>query len=368
MLPRSYLDKVIPGEVNLAYLDPALPEFAVGNVDQVVIAREKENTIIERGFGDKADRWFFKEGQEPPGKSPTDPAITGKFVTLLPNLSAKKWLHKLDPKEDLDKYGLKKPSEEITLVIRKNSPAGAASLLGLLATPSPWAGFLGQTAMLANRHAGPTEKIALKIGKETEDDKDKPAVYSQRSDKDLLFLLPADLAHGLREINLHDRAAVVNAQPLIDATLLGLAAAHEQNLLLTAAPLFTNQLREFGRAKVKDVEIAIRSREELRVLEFQRDPNSKDKEWRDRTGLQEFHLDSQKVDKFLGELANLKVSRWVGILGGVKSEHKLADKEATVRIALTLEDGKAITLAIGTEFERLGYYAWTSAYPEAVFC
>jgi hypothetical protein len=367
MLPRSYLDKVIPGEVNLAYMDASLPELASGNIEQVVIARDKEKMTIERGYGEKADRWFFKEGQEPPGKNPTDPATTGKFVALLSNLSAKKWLHKIDPKEDLDKYGLKKPSQEITLVIRKDSAAGVASFVGLLATPSRYAGLMGDVALLANRHAGPAEKIELKIGKESDDDKDKPDVYAQRSDKDLLFLLPADLVRALREVNLHDRAAVVNAQPLMDATLLGLIAASEPNLFLTAAPLFTNQVRAFDAAKVKEIKIALRSREELRVLDFKRDAAGKDKTWRDHSGLQEFNLDSQRVDKFIDELANLKVSRWVSMIGGVKSEQKLSDKEATVRIALTLEDGKSVTLSIGTEFERLGFYAWTNAYPEAVF-
>ncbi len=367
MLPRAYLDKVIPGEVTLAYLDATLPELDPAFVEQAVITREKEKMTIERGSGERADRWFFKEGKEPVGKSPTDPAITGKVINLLSNLTAKKWLHKLDPKEDLEKYGLKKPSVEVTLVIRKDRPAGLASLLGLLATPSPWAGFMAETALLANRHAGSAETINLKIGKETEDDKDKPAVYAQRSDKDMLFLLPGDLAHALRDVNLHDRAGVINAQPLMDATLLGLEAASAYNHLLAVAPLFTNQLQEFDPAKVKELKIAVRSREELRVLAFQRDTKSKDKDWRDQSGLQEFSLDSQKVNKFIEELANLKVSRWVSLVGGVRSEQKLTDKEATIRIGLVMEDGKSITLSIGTEFERLGYYAWTNAYPEAVF-
>ena len=146
MLPRTFLDKVVPGAIVLAYLDTKLPDLGLDNVEKMVIAREKEKIVIEKGLGDKADSWFFKEGQEPPGKNPTDSAITGNVIKLLSALSAKKWLHKLDPKEDLDKYGLKNPTVEITLLIRKDRPAGAASLMGLLATPFPWGGIMGETA------------------------------------------------------------------------------------------------------------------------------------------------------------------------------------------------------------------------------
>ena len=162
------------------------------------------------------------------------------------------------------------------------------------------------------------EKIVLKVGKETEEEKDKPAVYAQRSDKDMLFLVPADFVRGLREVDLHDRTSVVLAQPLLDAALLGLQAADAHNAASwPVSPLFTNQVQNFDPAKVKELRLAVRTREELRTLTFQR---TKDKEWRDLSGLQEFNLESQKVNQLVTELATLKAGRWVTVAGGAKAE------------------------------------------------
>jgi hypothetical protein len=361
---KSVLDKVMPGDLTLAFLDAALPEIAADALNRVVIAHEAEKIDIEKGWGDKANRWFFKEGQETPGKSPTDAAKTGLLVSSLTNLQAKKWLPGPGPKDDLEKYGLKKPSRTVTLYVKKDTPGATAVLVGVLATPSEWRGLLAGSAALAYRQTDPGETVVLKIGKETDQEKDKPAVYAQRSDKDLLFLLPSDYVRMLREVDLRDRTGVITAQPVVSAALLGLQV-DPVNAFLASSPLATNQVLSFDAAKVRVLKLAIRTPDELRNLFFQRFADGKG--WGDQAGLQEFNLDSQKVTQTLEQLATLKASRWVNLSGGIKSEQKLTPKEASLRIEMTLDDGKSITLTVGALFERLGYYAQTSVWPDAVF-
>jgi hypothetical protein len=363
---KSVLDQVAPGDVKLSFLDTDLPDVGFDEVDRVTVTGGREKIDIEKGWGEKSNRWFFKEGNEPPGKSPTDVAKTITALNRLIVLSAKKWLHKIDPKDDLDKYGLKAPQMEVTLRVRKDRPAIAASLVAIMALPSEWRGLLGETAALANRLAGPGETVVLKIGKEAPEDVAKSAVYAQRSDKDLLFLLPSDFARMLRELDLQDRASVFLAQPLIGASMLGLLAdsAHAQ---LAGSPLVTNLVQHFDAAKVKEFKIAVRTREELRTLTFKRDYGPKANEWRDLSGLQEFNIDSQKVNQAVESLAAFKASRWVSLAGGAKGEQKLSAKDATLRIEVVLEGGKSYTLTVGGRFETAGFYAQTSAMPDAVF-
>ncbi len=365
-LPRTFLDKVVPGDLALAFLDPTLPAFTAGEIYELTIAREKDKLDIEKGWGDKSERWFFKESPGAQGKDPTDAANTAQLVKNLSALSAKKWLRCIDPKEDLDKFGLKKPALEVTLMVRKNQPQAMAILAGMLAAPSEWRGIQAGLTAIAMSVAGPVDKIVLKIGKDTEDDKDKPAVYALRSDKDFLFLLPADLVRTLREADLHDRSSVVLAQPLVGAALVALEIGEPLNLLLGASPLATNQVQSFDASKVKDIKVALRTHNELRTFAFERDPLNK-KDWRDLSGLQEFNLDPAKINQLLSDLASLKAARWVTIAGGVKGDQKLTPKNATLRLALSLEDGKTVILTVGTLFEGLGYYAHTSELPDAVF-
>ncbi len=121
----------------------------------------------------------------------------------------------------------------------------------------------------------------------------------------------------------------------------------------------------FDPAQVKEVDLAIRTPEELRTLRFER--SGKDKEWQDRSGLREFHLDAAKVAKVLEQLTALKASRWVSIAGGATRDQKLTAKDATLRIELTLDDGRSLVLTVGAPFEGLGYFAQTSTAPDAVF-
>lgn len=366
VLPRAVLDKVLPGDLKLAFVDTSLPSVPVESIDRVVLARDKDKIDIEKGWGEQSGRWFFKEGNEPPGKNPADAAKSSLVVNTLVGLAAKKWLHKIDPKDDLDKLGLKKPSLEVTLYVKKVRAAAAASVVGLLATLSEWRGIGGEAAVLANRTLDPGDKVVLKVGKETDQEKDKPAQFAQRSDSDMLFLLPTDVVRIIRDADLRDRTSVVHAQPIVSATLVGLAAG-PFNGVLPGSPLGTNLVQSFDATKVKELKLAIRTPGELRTLTFEADPQLKVKEWRDKSGLQEFTLDSQKVNHVLEQLATLKTTRWVNISGGTKAEQKLTAKEATLRVEVVLENGRSLTLTVGAPFEGLGYYAHTSALPDAVF-
>jgi hypothetical protein len=165
-------------------------------------------------------------------------------------------------------------------------------------------------------------------------------------------------------MDLHDRTGVIAYGPTVDATLMGLMAASPANLYLAASPMCTNQVQSFDAAKIKELKFAVRTPEELRTFAFQRVAA---KEWRDSTGLQEFNLDSAKVNKLIEQLASLQAGRWVNLAGGTKSDQKLNAKEATLRIEAVLEDGKSITLLVGASFERLGYYAQSSTLPDAVY-
>jgi hypothetical protein len=366
-VPRTVLDRVVPGDIRLAFVDTALPPLTMDEVDRIVIKRPRETVDIEKGWGEKATRWYFKEGEEPPGKSPSDTTKAGQVVNSLLALQAKKWLHKIDPKEDLGIYGLQKPALEVTLRVHKERPAGAASIVGLLATPSELRGLLSGAGALANRLVGPGESIVLKVGKDATEEKDKPAVYAQRSDEAMLFLLPPDFVKTLREEDLHDRAGVFSAQALVDTTLIGLQAIPDQGALLSASPLVTNFVQVFNAAKVKELKLAVRTREELRTLAFHHDPRFKEKDWLDMSGLQEFSLDSEKVRQVVDDLAALKANRWVSVSGGARGEQKLSPKEATLRVEVILDNGDSVTLTVGAPFENIGYYAQTTAWPGAVF-
>ena len=103
----------------------------------------------------------------------------------------------------------------------------------------------------------------------------------------------------------------------------------------------------------------------MRSFDFQRDP--KDKSWFDKSNIPEFRIDPDKVTQFAKEISKLKADRFVAFVGGPRGEHKLAMKQATVKLDLTMEDGRAITLMVGANFNGQGYYAATSIWPEAVF-
>src|ERR1019366_1460243 len=117
--------------------------------------------------------------------------------------------------------------------------------------------------------------------------------------------------------------------------------------------------------KVKEIRLSVRTPFELRSFAFEK--HAKDKTWTDKSNLQEFKLDSDKVAQLVKDVAKLKTDRFAAYTGGPRGEHKLGAKEANVKLDLTMDDGKTVTLVIGAKYQNLGYFANSSIWPETVF-
>ncbi|MCI0379628.1 MAG: DUF4340 domain-containing protein [Gemmataceae bacterium] len=373
---KALLDKAAPLEgAALAFLDTGLPILSGQDVTRIEIAGGKSKIDVARGKGDKAQRWYFQEGKN---DTPADLFKTQMLINQVTLLDAKRWVKKTDAKEDLEKYGLKSPALTVTLWVKKSMPASsAAAALGLLSTPSPWRPFLVHASVVANMETAKGEPVTFKLGKEAEHD--KGALFAQRSDHDMLFLIPESMAKFLREADLRDRTTVYLTEPYLATALVGMEAAQPHAAVFAAAPLWTNQVHRFDPDKVESVKLSIRTREELRNFAFTRAPQAaskekdkekekdKDRTWTDSSGLMEFQLDSAKVNQLVEQLAKLKAERWVSIAGGPQSDQKLGPKDAILKIELGLEGGQTVTLTVGAGFERGLYYAHSSAWPDAVF-
>jgi hypothetical protein len=134
--------------------------------------------------------------------------------------------------------------------------------------------------------------------------------------------------------------------------------------VLAAVPILSRQVLAFDAAKVKEVKLTILTKVEERTMAFVRNP--KDKSWEDKSGLQKFNLDPEKVNELLKWLADLKAERFVSLTGGPREEQKLT-KEASLEINIALDNGKVLTLTVGASLERGSYYAHSSAWADAVF-
>ncbi|MCI0639128.1 MAG: DUF4340 domain-containing protein [Gemmataceae bacterium] len=375
---KALLDKAAPFEgAALAFLDTGLPNLSPQDVTRIEITGGKTKIAVARGTGDKAQRWYFQEGKN---DTPADTFKTQMLINQLTLLDAKRWVKKADAKEDLDKYGLGSPALTVTFWVKKSMPASsAAAALGLLSTPSPWRPFLVHASVVANRETAKGEPITFKLGKEA--DYEKGALFAQRSDHDMLFLVPDNMAKSLREADLRDRTTVYLTVPYLATALLGMEAAQPYAAVFAAAPPWTNEVHRFDPDKVESVKLSIRTREELRNFAFTRAPQAaakekekdKDKEkekerlWTDSSGLMEFQLDSAKVNQLVEQLAKLKAERWVSIAGGPQSDQKLGAKDSTLKIDLGLAGGQTVTLTVGAGFERGMYYAHSTLWPDAVF-
>ncbi len=360
VVPKSLVDAVAPAEGALAFLDPALPPFEPGEVVRLEVQRGPKKLEIEKGTGSQAERWIVKEGQDKADHNLADTKRTEQLFRTLGSLQAKKWVKRLDPKDDLEQYGLKAPSLTATVQIKKQriTPAGAASALAMLTLPVEARPLAAVGALAANLQADKGETITIQFGKESSD-KD---VDAKHSGSDLLFVVGADVMKLVRDLDLRDKTALLVAEHALGAGAVGAVAAEPTNGLLAASPLVAGQVTDMDFAKIKEMRLAIRTPYELREFAFQR----KDKNWVDASGLKDFQLDADKVDQLAKDFGRLKTDRWINLAGGAKTDQKLSPKDFLVKIDLVSED-RTITITVGAELERAGRFAHATTWPGAVF-
>jgi hypothetical protein len=363
-VPKSILDKVLPAEGTLAFLDTGLPSFDIDLVRELEIDKNKEKYVVLKGTGEQASRWLLKDRKDYAGKNFANSAQVIETLQRLSSLRAHKWVKKVGEKDDLDKFGLKTPGLSVTVTLAKLTPAASASFVGLLGSATPLGLTQASVGLAANLSAGPGDKRVYTFGKETKE-KDTELVYGRYSGKDLVFQVPSFVTKAIREADLRDRFWLTHNQPLLNASLVGmLASPAALSPAWALSPLTTCQVLRFDPDKVKEIKLALRSPVELRSFVFQRNP--KEKTWEDKSGLQEFNLDSDKVKEMLDWLAKLQAKRFVFLSGGARAEQKLTAKEASLKIDLIGNDGKVLTVTVGAA-EGPDFMAHTSAWPEIVF-
>jgi hypothetical protein len=234
------------------------------------------------------------------------------------------------------------------------------------------------------------EIITITIGMGADQDKDKPGVYATHSGNKLLFLTNVEFVNRLKEIELRDRSAVLYTQIDMVEMLKANAALNPVGQLMFASPFFTGVVHDLNPAEVTNVRVAVRTPFELRKFAFKRiaknevaktpekekekakDDKAKEKEkakdtaaewkWIDAAGIDEFHVDSDKVASFVKEFARLHTDRFVAFAGGPREEQKLDPKDALIKLELDMKDGRTVTLLVGANYQSFGHYAASSLW------
>jgi hypothetical protein len=375
-LPKAILEKIMPSQGVIAFFDTALPAFDIANTTQLELVRKDEKIVVLKGEGEQASRWLLKDRKDYAGKNFADTAQVTAIVQSLGHLNVQKWVKKLDAKEDLDKNGLAKPEMTITVHVRsdKLSPQAVANLIASGQTVPLLGPLVAASVVFMAQAADKGEPITFKFGK-TSGEKEGGGVYALRTGVDYLFEVAPALVKSAREADLRDRTWLSQLQPVLDAALVGMLAAPENlGVLLTPLPLVTKQVLQFDPSNVKEIKAAVRTSFELRNFTFQY--NARDKAWEDRSGLQDFNLDADKVKQLVTWLADLRAGRFIFLTGGPREEQKLDLKDAIIKLDIIRDDGKTLTLTVGDTFYALneknelvnrGRFAATNAWPDIVF-
>ncbi len=395
LVKKEFLDKIAPSEgIELAYLDTRLPEHNIFDILSLKLQRTTdkgpETVELDWRISDGRDIWFVKDPTEPTGRKLAEGRTAASaFHYLGSNFAAQKYVKKLDDKDDLDKYGLKNPAIVATLKITKQPEDIASTLatLGLGMDPAMLSAICGLAAR--HQHDKATELVTIAFGKEApeepkekekekdkekdvkgfakEKEKEKPGTYAKHSGTPYLFLVRTKDVKDLKEADLRDRASLMNTQARLIASQIGVVAGDPVAAIVLASPYFNGQVHNFDADKIKEIRLTVRTRYELRNFNFERVAKDKDKTWIDKSGLQEFQIDADKVSQFVKDFAKLNTNRFVSIVGGPRGEHKLSPKEFTAKLDLVTDDGKTVTLLVGSRYSVHGYYANSSYWPETVF-
>jgi hypothetical protein len=394
LVKKEFLDKLLPAEsVELSYMDAHLPVIEIPNVFGIKVqglSDKSEPLELTQRALDGQSVWYTKDKSWPTGEKIADSKAASGIVVRFGTAEVKKWVKKFDDKTDLEPFGLKKPVATVT--IRTTQPAqDMMTAMGVFGSAPAIGTPLDAFALIAARHnsAKGTEEIVFELGKEVADDatdkdkekdkkdkdkketrpkdREKTGVYAKRSGTNMIFVLPIESLKYLKDTDFRDRASAMNVQAQLVAAQAGMSAAEPVNALLFGSPYFTGQLYTLDADKIKEVKLTVRSRYELRSFAFQRDLKDKDKTWSDKSGLQEFSLDQDKVNQFVKDYAKLHADRMIAIAGGARDEHKLGAKDQLAKIDFVMEDGQTVTLQIGGRYLVHGYYATTSYWPNVVF-
>ena len=407
-LPKEIVDKVIPGDVYLAYLDTALPKFEPEDLASLSIdhGKGKEPVNLERVSG---QTWIFKGPSILPSENLAETNKVMNVLGELTGLKAKKWLQKID-KTDLASFGLNPPALTVTFVVKKLQPAAVASAVALLGSGTGFDQVLAEAQMLAGWALEPGQTVTVRFGKETDNDKDRPGTFAlftvgqgkeakKEVTNDLLFLVSPALVKAISTAEFHDRSTVLEQQKKVDAGSVGLALGTGPWGLLAQAPawdltrgraLLCPPMLTFDPAKVEKITLETRGRERRKFV-FNREkpkeakvekkddkdkkddkartePSLKGTTWNaDDSGLSEFKLDSEKVNEVVEQLAKLSAVGLASATDGPRAYQKLGPKEAIVRIEIFLEGQTVpITLSVGADIGP-GRFAHVSTWPQAVF-
>ena len=345
---KGIVDKILPKEGFLAFVDLAFPRTSVGEVTRIEIDRSGKEMLLRKA----GESWTV-------GKEKPVAADAGKVRQLLVELAAPpvvRWVKNLDPKEDLAGYGLKTPGVKVTFFEKSDllSPQTIGSALGQLAGVVGNPGLAALGAAVANRQADPGMKSVLAIGSRSADD---DAYYATHTGTQRLGLVPATLVQDIEALDLRDPALMLAPGYEVVAALVGNPGP------LAASPLATGVLGAGDAAAVQEIKVRVRTPIELRTFAFRREG----KGWTDAAGLKEFRVDDARIDQAALFAASPTVSRWIAIAGGPSPDQKLTFDDAILVIEAIGKDGKTTTLTIGAEVPRVGYFAQSTAMPGAVF-
>lgn len=346
---KSWLDAILPSEGTLAFLDRTLPEFHIPDVESIAIDRAGKQLTIRRGA---TGNWTLTESGE---TMPGDAAKIFRTLSILAHATAHRWIRDADAKTDLAPFGLKTPALSVSIALKSDRlpPAGAASILASAFDP-----IGGLASAEAYRIANPTV-ITFKVGAEPDAPDLRPGLYAQRSGVDRIFLLTPDIANAVRD-DFRDRLAMAVGQAALAAASVSAAVQGPEFVSWNAV---LGQVHSFDPAAVAELRLAVRTPVELRQLDFKKTGTT----WKDASGLQEFQLDSAKVEQTAELIARLRTPRVVSIGTPPRKDQKLDPKEAILRIELVAAGSAPVILTVGSRFDATGYFARSSAWPEAIF-
>ncbi len=346
--PLKFADGPLP------YLDLSLPSLDTSEVTKIYLNRAGEKMNLDRVT---PFSWQIEDVTEKTGSKPAETVKVNQILGNWAGLKAKRWVKKVANDEDWSKYGLKTPQVVLTLHRRRTDvpTEGKAAVFGQLAVNHPWAAVATHLA-----HLEQPEKTSLWIGGSPTDDPN--GNYIWHSGADFLAVVPSEFLRFLTQTDFRDQSYARNTHPGLLALLLGSVETSIPACLPILSPLSSAQIQNFDPSKVTELKLAIRTREELRHLHFVK----KDKQWQDKSGLLEFHLDESKVASLVDQLARLHGDRFALLSGGPKGDHKLDAKDSLIRIEQTIQGSPSITLSIGARFESFGHFAHSTQSPDSV--